>query len=163
MTRRRAVVPPHWRPAAEGWWRARDRREQLLLAILGGVALIVLFVTLVVRPLQAERAAALADIRAYATVSARLRAAGPISAVGTPRTGDLAAIVRASASQFAVPIRAATPEGAAVRVQALGVAYEVLVRWLAELDRTDGVRVARLSLVKAAAPGDVDAILVLVR
>lgn len=158
----RAGLPDGWRPAASGWWRARARRERLLLAILGGVALVVQIAMLVVRPLRAARAAALADIRTYATVGARLRAAGPAPAA-TPRAGDLAAIVRASAARFAVPVRAATSEGGGVRVRAPGVAYEALVRWLADLDRTDGVRAAQLSLVKAAAPGDVDATLVLVR
>lgn len=146
------------------WWNARGARERAMVGGLGAVLLVAALVTLVIRPLQAARAAALADIRAYDMLAARLRATAPGAALpATRRTGDLAAIVAASAARFAVPVRGVVPQGAGVRVQALGVAYGGLVRWLADLRETGGVRVAYLQLGRAAAPGEVDATMVLVR
>ncbi len=153
------ALAPHRRRVAL-WWGGLSPRERMLLAVLGGIAALFLIVTLVVRPVQAARAQALADIRTYRTLSTRIRAAGPAFAAAPAaarRTGDVAAIVSASAPLFALSPQAVEAAGDAVRVRLAGVPYDAVMRWIADLARTSDLRVRRLGLTKGIAPGLVDA------
>ncbi len=142
------------------WWGGLSLRERRLLAVLGVLLALFVVVTLIVRPLQATRGQALADIRTYRTLATRIRAAGPAFAAppgAARRTGDPAAIVAASAPVFALTPAAVEAAGDAVRVRFGGVPYDALVRWLADLAATSDLRVRRLTLARGRGPGLVDA------
>lgn len=161
MTDLAAHFAPH-RDRLVTWWRQRTTRERALLLAMVALLAITALVSLVIRPLHATRVAALADIRVYDTLAVRLRAGGPISASPIARsTGDAAAIVQSSAPQFGLIARNVTANGTAVRVQMSAVAYESVVRWLADLDQTSDLRVRHLSLQPASIAGTVDVALVL--
>lgn len=151
-----------WRAEGARWWAARSRREQWLLGVLAVIAMCVAVVVLAVRPLQGARATALADLRTYDTLQARILAAGPMPGVtAARRTGDVAAIVAASAPAFGIVVQGISPAGRSTRLHVAPVGYEALVHWLADLARTSDVRVDRLSIARAAPIGSVTADLVL--
>jgi general secretion pathway protein M len=58
-------------------------RERMMLGVLGALLLAAVLVFGVIKPLQSARAEALADIRTYETLTARIRAAGTLGAVDT--------------------------------------------------------------------------------
>ena len=139
---------------AKAWWLGRSRREQVLLAILGGVAAIALLLVAVVKPLQAARGAALADIRTYQTLAARLRAAGPLAA-DTPvmRSGTPDAILAATAADAGIGAIVATPAGAGMAVTIADAPYEGVLRWIAATEATSTLRLRTLSLRAGRAAG----------
>ena len=150
--------------AARGrsWWDARPEREQRLLAILGAIAAIALLIVLVVRPLQAARARALADIRTYETLSAGLRAAGPdIGRRAALGRGSLSTAVTGSAATAGLTIQRLEPEGGRTRVVIENASYDSIVAWLSELERSGGVRIAEVKLDRRPTAGMVGAQLLL--
>lgn len=139
------------------WWQARSPRERTMLA---GVALVLAAVVLiygVVKPIQSARAAALADIRTYETLNARIRSAGTLSAVRPQRrTGAPEVIATQSAGAFGVALTTA-PIAGGVRASVADASYESLVRWLADVTTTSDLRVRRVTLQRLGAPGRVSA------
>ncbi|PTQ09853.1 general secretion pathway protein GspM [Sphingomonas oleivorans] len=155
------ALDPHFARLAL-WWSERSRREQRLLAILGAVAALVLIMQLVVRPVLAARATALADIRTYETLATRLRAAGPnLGNQGRRLTGDVPTVVNASIGQFGLAVQKMEQEDGATRLVIADASYESLMRWLAELDRASSLRLISLRLDRRPAPGFVTAELLL--
>ncbi len=145
--------------ALSAWWAERSTRERRLLTALAAVAVVALLLIAVVRPLQAARGRALADIRTYQTLAARLRAAGPRGPAVPLRTGDPAAIVASSAAGAGLsPLVAPGPGGTVATLTA--APYDATLRWIADLEATSALRVDDLS-VTPAAPGLVDARVVL--
>lgn len=136
------------------WWSGLSRREQILLAVLTVLTGIWLLSVLLVSPLQSARAQALADIRTYETLNARLRQAGSLVPSGTAqRSGDAASIIPASGSQFGLAFTSIVPEGSNIRVTAAQLPYDSLMRWLAELERSSSIRVIKLKLDRGPSPG----------
>lgn len=141
----------------ESWWAARQPRERMLLGVLalllGGIVL----VYGVVKPIQGARAAALADIRTYETLTARIRAAGTLtSARPQRRTGAPAAVATQAAGAFGVAITTAPLDGG-VRATVADASYDSVVAWLADLTSSSDLRVQRLTIRRLAAPGRVSA------
>ena len=136
------------------WWAARSRREQILLGVLGAVALLAALLLLVVKPLQAARGEALADIRTYQTLAGRLRAAGPPVA-GRPalRTGQPSAIVAATAAEAGLLPAATTPAGSGVTVTLADAPYDAVLRWVAATEATSALRLRTLSIDPGRGPG----------
>lgn len=141
----------------DAWWSGLSPRERVLLGVLGGLLALALLVYGVVKPLQAARAEAIADIRTYETLSARVRAAGTL--VTTPvarRQGAPADVAIASAAAVGLTVTPqATPEG--VRVTLTDVAYDTLLAWIADLSATSDLRVRHLSVRRGPAAGRVAA------
>lgn len=135
-------------------WAARNARERILIGGAGALALLVLVITLVVRPLQAMRAEALAEIRTYETLNARIRAAGPDFAGARRREGAPDAVIAASAAEFGLAARPIAG-GGLVRVVIEDAPFDTLIRWIADLERSSGLRIARISLERRDAPGRV--------
>lgn len=153
-----------WSARAMTLWSERPPRERLLLTILGIVAMLALLATLVVRPLLAARAEALADIRTYETLNARLRAAGPALAAQKPRrTGDPATIISGSASEYGVAIQGSEPEGDAIRVVIAEAPFDAVMRWLAEVEGSSDLRVIEAQFDRRPATGFVGARLLVAR
>jgi general secretion pathway protein M len=143
----------------DAWWSGLTRREQMLVSVLGTLLALTVLVYGVVKPLQAARAQALADIRTYETLDARIRAAGALAPVRTPRRqGPPAQVIAGSAATFGLVVAPeATPAGARVSID--DASYETLMAWLADLSASSDLRVRRLSIERRAAAGRVSATL----
>jgi general secretion pathway protein M len=132
------------------WWRARTRREQRLLAAMGGMAVLVLAWLLVWRPIvdavadaksrHSAAAVALAEARSRASEIETLQKAA-IPASGLPPATVVGR--SAAAAGFAV---ASLDEvgGGAVRVTMAAVRPQAFFAWVAEMERK-GLIVAGLS------------------
>lgn len=142
---------------ARSWWDALSARERVLVGVLGTLLALAILVCGIVRPLQAARADALADIRTYETLNARIRAAGTLAPAGPPpRTGPAADIVAQSAGGFGLTVRT-EPVAGGVRVTVADASYDAVVNWMADVARTSGLVATRVDVVRGAAPGRVRA------
>ncbi|MDP5281240.1 type II secretion system protein GspM [Sphingomonas sp. DG1-23] len=139
------------------WWGGLSRREQVMVAGLGTLLALLVLVYGVVKPLQAARAEALADIRTYETLTARIRAAGTLTTARAPRRqGPAAQVATSSAAGFGMAVAPeAIPGG--VRVTIADASYETLVAWLADLGASSELRVRRISIQRRPGPGRVSA------
>jgi general secretion pathway protein M len=143
---------------AADWWQARGARERTLLAGLAALLALVVLVYGVVKPIQAARAAALADIRTYETLIARTRAAGTLGGPRVARrSGAPADIATQSAAGFGVAITTAPIEGG-VRASVADASYDSLLAWLADVTTTSDLRVRRVSIQRRAAAGRIGAV-----
>jgi len=141
----------------DSWWSGLSRREQILVAVLGTLLALAILVFGVVKPLQSARADALADIRTYETLTARIRAAGTLTAARPARRqGPPAQVLTSSATAFGLAV---TPEAipGGTRVTIADASYDSLMAWLADLSVSSDLRVKRLSLQRRPTAGRVSA------
>lgn len=142
---------------SDSWWQARSPRERSLLTGLAVLLGALLLVYGVVKPIQGARAEALADIRTYETLNARIRAAGTLSAVKPQRrTGAPGAIATQSAAAFGVALTT-TPSAGGTQVTVGDASYDSLVRWLADMTTTSDLRIRRVTIQRLSVPGHVTA------
>ncbi len=146
-------------------------RERLLVALAAVVVFITLLYLLIWEPLvkaHSSRAEALDTARALAT---RIETAAALSQRGTPGAGVdratslLAAVDQTSRSPVLgkAPSRL-QPEGdREVKVWIEEVAFDNLLRWLAELESRYGIGASSAEIERGTAPGAVSARLTLVR
>ncbi|MBO9623683.1 MAG: type II secretion system protein M [Sphingomonas sp.] len=141
----------------DAWWSTLSQRERILIAVMGTLLAITILVFGVIKPLQAARAQAIADIRTYETLTARIRAAGTLSATpATRRQGPPQQVATSSAQGFGLTVMPeAIPGG--VRVTVADATYDSLMAWLADLSATSDLRVRRLSVQRRPAPGRISA------
>lgn len=138
------------------WWAGRSSRERLLVATLVGLFLLWLAVEHGVRPIASARAQANADIRLYEGLTARLRETGNVRVSAPQRRGTPAAILSSSAAELGLtPVIAV--DGYVMRVTVADAPYELLVRWLAEVERSSNVRIRSMRLDSRPAHGLVTA------
>ncbi len=141
----------------DSWWGGLSRREQVMVAGLGVLLGAAILVFGVIKPLQAARADALADIRTYETLSARVRAAGTLTATRAPRRqGPPAQVVSSAATSFGLAVAPETIPGG-VRVTIADASYDSLLAWLADISGSSDLRVRRLSIQRRPSPGRVSA------
>lgn len=141
----------------DSWWDGLSPRERILVAVLGTLLASAVLVFGVIKPLQSARAAALADIRTYETLTARVRAAGTLTATRTPRRqGAPAQVASNSATSFGlVAAPEAIPGG--IRVTVADASYDTLLAWLADLGASSDLRVRRISIQRRPTAGRVSA------
>jgi general secretion pathway protein M len=143
------------------WWSGRSRREQVLLGVLAAFATLALLLIAVVRPLEAARARATADIRTYDMLAMRLRAAGP-GLGAAARRGPPASIVAASAGAAGVNVQRVEPEGGRLTVVLADAPFDAVLRFVADLEWTSALRVSEARIeASASGPGLVTARFVL--
>ncbi len=127
------------------WWSERSRREQRLIQVMLGLAVLVLGWLLVVRPLLDSLDAAKAR-HAEAVVAlgeARARAL-PGAAPGAPAAGAVDALVARSANEAGFGNARITSQGSARASVAVDAARpQVLFGWIARLEQS-GLRVEQL-------------------
>lgn len=141
----------------DAWWGTLSARERVLVTVAGVLLALVVLVFGVVKPLQAARAQALADIRTHETLTARIRAAGTLNAAPAPRRqGAPQEVAVSSAQSFGLTV---VPEAMAdgVRVRVADATYDSLMAWLADLSATSDLRVRRLDIQRRPSPGRVSA------
>ena len=141
----------------KGWWDGLSPRERVLVGTLGTLVALAVLVYGVIKPLQAIRADAYADIRTYQTLDARIRAAGTLGPSGPPpRSGAPVDIVNQSAAAASLAIQAeAVPGG--VRVTIAEARYDAVLNWMADIARTSGLAATRVELLRRPTPGLVSA------
>ncbi len=142
----------------EAWWTTLSPRERVLLTVLGLLLAGAVLVYGVVKPLQAARAEAQADIRTYETLSARIRAAGTLQpqTPGQRRTGSPTEIVQAAAQAQALTV-AVEPAGGGVRAVVSEGEYAKVVNWLADVNRSSGLAVTSARIARRPTAGMVEA------
>ena len=139
------------------WWQARSSREQWLLGIMVGLLVLWLPAVTVILPIQRARAAALADIRTYENLTARLRSAGSIGA--TPQvqaSGSPNMILSNTASQFGV-VPVINSDVTGLRITVADAPYDAVMRWIAAVEQTSSIRVVKMRLMRRPASGYVSA------
>lgn len=147
----------------DAWWARLSSRERLLFGGLATLLALAALVFVVIKPLQAARAEAVADIRTYETLSARIRAAGTLSASPTVRReGPPAQVASAAATTFGLAVMP-EPMAGGVRVAIADASYDSLLAWLADLSGTSDLRVRNLRITRQPTPGRVAATLELVQ
>lgn len=140
------------------WWDGLSVRERYLVGTLGALLAALILVYGVIKPLQSMRAQALADIRTYETLNARIRAAGVLGPSGPPpRVGPADGILTASASATGLVASAERIPGG-IRATVADASYDSVMTWLADLARTSSLTVTRVDLQRRAEPGRVTAI-----
>jgi general secretion pathway protein M len=133
-------LEPFW-DKGTAWWSDRSQREQRLLGALAAIGIIALLLVAVVKPLEAARARATADIRTYDMLAMRLRAAGP-GLGAAARRGPPATVVAASAGATGVNVQRVEPEGGRLTVVLADAPFDAVLRFVADLERTSALRVA---------------------
>lgn len=139
------------------WWNGLSPRERVLVGTLGTLLGLAILVYGIVKPIQAERADARADIRQFETLNARIRAAGTLPAAQPPAaSGPPEMIVSTAATRVGLAAPAVAIPGGA-RASVTDAPYETVVRWLDEVTRTSTLGATRVSIVRGAAAGRVSA------
>ena len=140
------------------WWGGLSRRERILVGTMATLLTAVVLIYGVIKPLQSARAAAIADIRTYETLTARIRAAGTLSTAPVQRRqGPPAQIATAAAATFGLAIAPETTPGG-IRVTVADAGYDSLMAWLADLSATSDLRVRAATIQHGKAPGRVSAV-----
>lgn len=148
-----------WSAKVGDWWSGLSGRERWLVGTLGGIVVALALVFLVVKPLQAARAEALADIRTYETLTARVRAAGTLNPQGAKpqaREGAPVEMAQAAANEAGIVANIAQSE-AGLAAQVADAPYEGVVGWIANVERTTPLRTRKVELLKGSAAGRVRA------
>jgi general secretion pathway protein M len=140
------------------WWAGLSRRERILVGTISALLAALVLVYGVIKPLQSARADAIADIRTYETLNARILAAGTLTGRPAPRRQG-APLQIASTSAAAIGL-ISTPEAipGGVRVTVTDANYDNLMAWLADLVATSDLRATRVAIERGKAPGRVSAI-----
>jgi general secretion pathway protein M len=148
---RPAATTPPALDAAAAWMAGRSRREQVLLAVLGGFLLVAVLWLAILRPLLDARVTAIGRIAAYEQLMVDVRAAGPAGAPVPPLSGPLETALPAQASAFGV----APTVTAGGQVAVVGARYDSVIRWLAALEAS-GATLSSVRIERGASDGLVD-------
>lgn len=143
--------------AAGAWYAGRSRREQIMLAFLGGLLLVAALWLLVIRPLLDARAASVARIAAYEEVMVRVRTGGPPGAAVAALDGPLQTAIPIQAATFGI-VPAVAMEGDTATVTVSEGRYDSLIPWLAALEASGAV-MSSVELQRGSQPGAVNATL----
>ncbi|MEO5376567.1 MAG: type II secretion system protein M [Magnetococcus sp. DMHC-6] len=160
----------NWRPL----WQRFSSREQLVLAVGGGVLIAIGIVFLFWLPLidhiqdrhqqMVERVSTLHWMEESAVEVKRLKVAPVRSGGGNVKRGSLFALAdqTARAQSLAGAIKQVEPQGEnRVRILLEGASFEKLVAWLVNINQNLGVEVQSLTVEKESSPGLVRARLLL--
>ncbi|MBR0551026.1 type II secretion system protein GspM [Stakelama marina] len=140
----------------DAWWTGLTRRERILLGTLAALLAGVVLVYGVIKPIQSARAEAIADIRTYETLNARILAAGKLTTAQVPqRTGAPESIISSAASSagFAVSTQ---PTDDGVRATATDISYDSVLHWIEDVSKSSSLSVTRADISHGSAAGQVD-------
>ncbi|GAA0735000.1 type II secretion system protein GspM [Sphingomonas japonica] len=138
------------------WWSGLSGRERVLVSVLATLLAIAVLVFGVIKPLQAARAQAIADIRTFEGLNARLRAVGTIAPQAARRTGAPEAIVLQAANGFGLTATT-TPDAGGVRAVVADGSYDSVVNWIADVAGSSSLAPVRVQITRRAEPGRVAA------
>lgn len=152
------------------WWAGLAPRERVIL-IVGMLVLTLLLIWLaIIEPLANRRASLHTEVamlsaehdwmQQVATEVRRRGAAQSGSGGGVPAgNGSVLTLVEVSANAAGIrdAMQRIQPEGQGARLWFDSVAFDALMRWLAELEQRQGLQISQLSVDAGAEPGLVSA------
>lgn len=134
------------------WWSALSERERWLIRILGALLILAALHLAVLRPMLTLRSSAVQDITTYEALNARLRAAPP-QRQAQRRTGSAIAIASGSASALALSLAASVETGSGARFTLTDAPFDLVMRWIAEVEQSSALRVRAVRLRRGADAG----------
>ena len=140
--------------SAAVWMASRSRREQALIAFLGGVLVIALLWLAILRPLFDARATAIGRIAAYEQVIVDVRTAGAVSAPTAALSGPLPTAIPLQAATFGI-VPTVTGGDSSAEVSVTGARYDAVIPWLAALEAS-GATLSSVNIRRGASEGVVD-------
>ena len=141
--------------SAAAWMASRSRREQALIAFLGGVLVIAVVWLALLRPLLDARATAVGRIAAYEQVMVDVRAAGgAVAAPAAALSGPLQTAIPTQAATFGI-VPTVTGDDVSAEVSVTGARYDAVIPWLAALE-TSGATLSSVNIRRGASEGVVD-------
>jgi general secretion pathway protein M len=137
------------------WMAGRSRREQIMIAFLGGLIVVALLWLAVLRPLLDARQTAIGRIAAYEQVMVDVRAAGGVVAAPTSSlSGPLQAAIPTHAAAFGI-IPTVTGDDTTAEVSVTAARYDAVIPWLASLEAS-GATLSSVNIRRGASDGVVD-------
>ena len=141
--------------SAAAWMASRSRREQALIAFLGGVLIIAVVWLALLRPLLDARATAIGRIAAYEQVMVDVRAAGgAVAAPAAGLSGPLPTAIPTQAATFGI-VPTVSGDDASAEVSVTGARYDAVIPWLAALEAS-GATLSSVNIRRGASEGVVD-------
>lgn len=141
--------------SAAVWMASRSRREQAMLAFLGGLLVIAIVWLGILRPLLDARATAIGRIAAYEQVMVDVRTAGGlVSAPTAALSGPLQTAIPTHAATFGIT-PTVSGDDASAEVGVTGARYDAVIPWLASLEAS-GATLSSVNIRRGTSEGVVD-------
>lgn len=141
--------------SAAAWMASRSRREQVMIAFLGGLTVIAVVWLAILRPLLDARATAIGRITAYEQVMVDVRSSGGVVATPTSTlSGPLQEAIPVQAATFGI-VPTVTGDDASAEVAVAGARYDAVIPWLASLEAS-GATLSSVTIRRGASEGVVD-------
>ncbi|WP_448657679.1 type II secretion system protein GspM [Sphingomonas sp. CJ99] len=138
--------------AFDRWWAGRSTRERQAVSVLAVILAVAVLIFLIIKPLQAARADALADIRLYETLNARMLAAGRLDPTQAQPTLPPDQLLQQAAGQIGASV---APSGDQFVLTMTDADYGQLIAQLSTVTGQAGLSVVRADLVRTSSPGRV--------
>ncbi len=139
---------------AAAWMASRSRREQAMIAFLGGLIVIAIVWLAILRPLLDARATNIGRIAAYEQVMVDVRTAGGIVAPTAALSGPLQTAIPTQAATFGI-VPTITGDDSSAEVSVTGARYDAVIPWLAALEAS-GATLSSVNIRRGASEGVVD-------
>ena len=139
---------------AAAWMMSRSRREQAMIAFLGGLIVIAIVWLAILRPLLDARATDIGRIAAYEQVMVDVRTAGGIVAPTAALSGPLQTAIPTQAATFGI-VPTITGDDSSAEVSVTGARYDAVIPWLAALEAS-GATLSSVNIRRGASEGVVD-------
>ncbi|WP_426051807.1 type II secretion system protein GspM [Brevundimonas sp. SL161] len=139
---------------AAAWMASRSRREQAMIAFLGGLIVIAIVWLAILRPLLDARATAIGRIAAYEQVMVDVRTAGGIVAPTASLSGPLQTAIPTQAATFGI-VPTITGDDSSAEVSVTGARYDAVIPWLATLEAS-GATLSSVNIRRGVSEGVVD-------
>lgn len=137
------------------WMAGRSRREQIMIAFLGGLIFVAILWLAILRPLLDARQTAIGRIAAYEQVMVDVRAAGGVVPTSNSNlSGPLQAAIPTHAAAFGI-IPTVTGDDASAEASVTGARYDAVIPWLASLEAS-GATLSSVNIRRGASDGVVD-------
>ena len=136
------------------WMAGRSRREQAMIAFLGGLIVVAVVWLAILRPLFDARATAIGRIAAYEQVMVDVRTAGGVVAPTSSLTGPLQTAIPLQAATFGI-VPTITGDDSSADVSVTGARYDAVIPWLAALEAS-GATLSSVNIKRGASEGVVD-------
>ncbi len=140
--------------SAAAWMASRSRREQAMIAFLGGLIVIAVVWLAILRPLLDARATAVGRIAAYEQVMVDVRSSGGVVAPTVSLSGPLQTAIPTHAATFGI-VPTVTGDDGSAEVSVTGARYDAVIPWLAALEAS-GATLSSVTIRRGASEGVVD-------
>ena len=140
--------------SAAAWMASRSRREQAMIAFLGGLIVIAIVWLAILRPLFDARATAVGRIAAYEQVMVDVRSSGGVAAPTASLSGPLQTAIPTQAATFGI-VPTVTGDDGSAEVRVTGARYDAVIPWLAALEAS-GATLSSVNIRRGASEGVVD-------